>query len=182
MPTTLQDQLVVAISSRALFDFEEENRLFEAGDARAYMQLQLDKLDQPAAPGVAFSLVKKLLAFNTGGAKRVEVVMLSRNDPVSGKPIVVREGRFGPYVSDGETNQSLLKGDTIEGMTTERAAELLARRRERGPSKKRPRKAAAKKATAKKAPAKKAANKKTAKKKASKKKTAKKKAASKKAD
>ncbi|WP_298433141.1 5'-nucleotidase [Ottowia sp.] len=84
MPTTLQDQLVVAISSRALFDFEEENRLFEAGDARAYMQLQLDKLDQPAAPGVAFSLVKKLLAFNAGGAKRVEVVMLSRNDPVSG--------------------------------------------------------------------------------------------------
>ena len=87
MPTTLQDQLVVAISSRALFDFEEENRLFEAGDARAYMQLQLDKLDQPAAPGVAFSLVKKLLAFNAGGAKRVEVVMLSRNDPVSGMRI-----------------------------------------------------------------------------------------------
>ena len=84
MPTTLQDQLVVAISSRALFDFEEENRLFEAGDARAYMQLQLERLEQPAAPGVAFSLVKKLLAFNHGGTKRVEVVVLSRNDPVSG--------------------------------------------------------------------------------------------------
>jgi 5'-nucleotidase len=84
MPASLQDQLVVAISSRALFDFEAENRLFEAGDAHAYMQLQLDKLDEPAAPGVAFSLVKKLLAFNQGEAWRVEVVMLSRNDPVSG--------------------------------------------------------------------------------------------------
>ena len=84
MSTTLQDQLVVAISSRALFDFEAENRLFEAGDAQAYMRLQLEKLNEPAAPGVAFSLVKKLLAFNSGGVKRVEVVMLSRNDPVSG--------------------------------------------------------------------------------------------------
>ena len=82
--TSLQDQLVVAISSRALFDFEEENRLFEAGDAHAYMQLQLDRVEQPAAPGVAFSLVKKLLAFNSGEDKRVEVVVLSRNDPASG--------------------------------------------------------------------------------------------------
>ena len=84
MTSSLQDQLVVAISSRALFNFEEENRLFEAGDDRAYMQLQLERLEQPATPGVAFSLVKKLLAFNSGGVKRVEVVMLSRNDPVSG--------------------------------------------------------------------------------------------------
>ncbi|MDR0274184.1 MAG: 5'-nucleotidase [Burkholderiaceae bacterium] len=85
MASSLQDQLIVAISSRALFDFEEENRLFEAGDAPAYMRLQLGKLDEPAAPGVAFALVKKLLAFNhEGGAKRVEVVMLSRNDPSSG--------------------------------------------------------------------------------------------------
>ena len=84
MAATLQDQLVVAISSRALFDFEEENTLFEGGDAQRYMRMQLDRLDKPAAPGVAFSLVKKLLAFNTTAHKRVEVVMLSRNDPVSG--------------------------------------------------------------------------------------------------
>ncbi|MFC6282660.1 MULTISPECIES: 5'-nucleotidase [Polaromonas] len=83
MATNLDGQLVVAISSRALFDLEEENRVFEQSDDRAYMKLQLDRLDQPAKPGVAFSLVKKLLAFNTD-AKRVEVVMLSRNDPVSG--------------------------------------------------------------------------------------------------
>ncbi len=84
MPTTLDGQLVVAISSRALFDFEEENRVFEASDDRAYMQLQLQRLDQPARPGVAFSLVNKLLAFNTPQRARVEVVILSRNDPVSG--------------------------------------------------------------------------------------------------
>ena len=84
MPATLQDQLVVAISSRALFDFEEENRLFEAGDAAAYMQMQLERIDVPAPPGVAFSLVRKLLAFNSAERQRVEVVILSRNDPVSG--------------------------------------------------------------------------------------------------
>ena len=84
MPATLQDQLVVAISSRALFDFEEENRLFEAGDAAAYMQMQLERIDVPAPPGVAFSLVRKLLAFNSAERQRVEVVILSRNDPASG--------------------------------------------------------------------------------------------------
>lgn len=84
MPPSLHDQLVVAISSRALFDFEEENRLFEAGDAEAYMRLQLERIDTPAKPGVAFSLVRKLLAFNEPGQHRVEVVILSRNDPVSG--------------------------------------------------------------------------------------------------
>src|SRR6478609_6198098 len=81
---TLDDKLVVAISSRALFDFEEENRVFESGDAAGYMRLQLERLDRPAAPGIAFSLVRKLLAFNDEGAQRVEVVVLSRNDPVSG--------------------------------------------------------------------------------------------------
>lgn len=84
MPATLDGQLVVAISSRALFDFEAENRLFESGDTQGYMRLQLEQLEQPAAPGVAFSLVRKLLAFNTGDERRVEVVVLSRNDPASG--------------------------------------------------------------------------------------------------
>jgi DNA topoisomerase-1 len=86
------------------------------------------------------------------------------NDPVSGKPMVIKDGRFGPYVTDGETNASLRKGDSIEEITDERAAELLADRRARGPVKKAPAKKAAKKApakkAAKKAPAKKAAAKK----------------------
>jgi 5'-nucleotidase len=65
MAQTLNGRLVVAISSRALFDFEEENQLFEGSDDRAYMKAQLARLDDPAPPGVAFSLVRKLLAFNT---------------------------------------------------------------------------------------------------------------------
>jgi len=100
MPATLEGQLVVAISSRALFDFEEENRLFEAGNAPAYMQLQLQRLDLPAPPGVAFSLVRKLLAFNDG-APRVEVVMLSRNDPVSGLRVFRSAQHYGLSVQRG---------------------------------------------------------------------------------
>ncbi|HWC36121.1 MAG TPA: type I DNA topoisomerase [Mycobacteriales bacterium] len=82
------------------------------------------------------------------------------NDPSSGKPMVVREGRFGPYVTDGETNASLRKGDSIEALTPERGAELLAERRAAGPPKKAARRAPAKKVAAKKAPAKKKAAKK----------------------
>jgi DNA topoisomerase-1 len=82
-------------------------------------------------------------------------------DPVSGSPMVVKDGRFGPYVTDGETNASLRRGDSIEELTDERASELLADRRARGPAKKTAKKAAkrpAKKAAKK--PAKKAAAKK----------------------
>ena len=80
-------------------------------------------------------------------------------DPASGKPMVIKDGRFGPYVTDGETNASLRKGDDVQSITDERASELLADRRARGPVKKAAKKAPAKKA-AKKAPAKKAAAKK----------------------
>jgi 5'-nucleotidase len=83
MSYTLDGKLVVAISSRALFDFEEENRLFEDSDDSAYMKLQLERIATPAQTGVAFPLVKKLLRFNQD-KQRVEVVILSRNDPVSG--------------------------------------------------------------------------------------------------
>lgn len=77
------------------------------------------------------------------------------NDPASGSPMVIKDGRFGPYVTDGETNASLRKGDDVMSLTDERAAELLADRRARGPVKKK----ATKKAAKKKAPAKKAAKK-----------------------
>jgi 5'-nucleotidase len=84
MPANLDDKLVVALSSRALFDFEEENAVFDEDDPRSYERLQLSRLNQPAAQGAAFKLVKKLLAFNTPTAHKVEVVILSRNDPVTG--------------------------------------------------------------------------------------------------
>ncbi|HEX8866938.1 MAG TPA: DNA topoisomerase, partial [Lentzea sp.] len=58
------------------------------------------------------------------------------NDPVSGKPMVIKEGRFGPYVTDGEANASLRKTDSVESITDERAAELLAEKRAKGPVKK----------------------------------------------
>jgi 5'-nucleotidase len=84
LPYSVEGKLVVAISSRALFDFEEENRVFENDGEPAYIALQYARLDVPAREGVAFALVKKLLAFNTPGHSRVEVVVLSKNDPVSG--------------------------------------------------------------------------------------------------
>nr|WP_246361316.1 type I DNA topoisomerase [Haloechinothrix aidingensis] len=56
------------------------------------------------------------------------------NDPANGKPMVVKDGRFGPYVTDGEYNASLRKGDTVEELTDERAAELLAEKRAKGPA------------------------------------------------
>jgi DNA topoisomerase-1 len=65
-------------------------------------------------------------------------------DPVTGKPIVVRSGRFGPYVTDGETNASLRAGDDVESLTIDRAVELLAERRARGPAKPRSRRTARK--------------------------------------
>jgi DNA topoisomerase I len=58
-------------------------------------------------------------------------------DPSSGRPVLVKEGRFGPYVTDGETNASLRAGDAVESLTLDRAVELLADRRARGPGKKR---------------------------------------------
>jgi DNA topoisomerase-1 len=70
-------------------------------------------------------------------------------DPVSGQPVVVKSGRFGEYVTDGEYNATLRKDDTVEAITLERAAELLAERRERGPAKKATKKAGAKKTTKK---------------------------------
>lgn len=124
MALTLDGKLVVAISSRALFDFEEENEVFEQGDDRAYMALQLQRLDMPAKPGVAFSLVQKLLAFNQTSAdavnsvgstsvdhgrlkpapqdtKPVEVVVLSRNDPVSGMRVFRSAQHYGLAIERG---------------------------------------------------------------------------------
>ncbi|OAP27545.1 DNA topoisomerase 1 [Amycolatopsis sp. M39] len=75
------------------------------------------------------------------------------DDPVSGKPMVVKDGRFGPYVTDGEYNATLRKSDSIEELTAERAAELLAEKRAKGP--------APKKRTTRKAPAKSTATKST---------------------
>ncbi|MFT4108924.1 type I DNA topoisomerase [Propionicimonas sp.] len=73
-------------------------------------------------------------------------------DPASGKPVVVKDGRFGPYVTDGETNATLRRSDSVEAVTLERAAELLAEKRAKGPA---PKRAAARRTTTRKPSAKK---------------------------
>jgi DNA topoisomerase-1 len=84
-------------------------------------------------------------------------------DPLTDKPLVIKDGRFGPYVTDGEVNASLRRGQTPETLSIEQASEMLAEKRAKGPAEPRKRAAPAKKAAAKKAtPAKKAAPKKAA--------------------
>ncbi len=100
MPT-LDGLLVVAISSRALFDFEAENIVYDTKGDKAYEAFQLDRLDQPANKGVAFELARKLLSFNAGEARRVEVIVLSRNDPVSGLRVFKSAQHHGLAVSRG---------------------------------------------------------------------------------
>ncbi len=101
MSYSVEGKLVVAISSRALFDFEDENRVFEAAGEADYIALQLARLEVPAKEGVAFPLVKKLLAFNAGGTQRVEVVILSKNDPVSGLRVFRSAERAGLKLERG---------------------------------------------------------------------------------
>jgi DNA topoisomerase I len=135
--------------------------------------------------GQAVAYLAQPKTFRRGGATGPKPPLREfGEDPVSNRPIVAKEGRFGVYVTDGETNASLGKGDRLDAMTNERAQELLALRRETlaekgGPA---PAKRGAKKAAAKKAPAAKATPaKKAAAKKAPAKKAAAKKAAAKKA-
>jgi len=81
----LQDaRLVVAISSRALFDLDESHRIFEQGGEDAYSRHQIEKEDEPLAPGVAFPLTKKLLALDTPETARAEVILISRNSADTG--------------------------------------------------------------------------------------------------
>jgi len=101
MPYSVEGKLVVAISSRALFDFEDENRVFDKDGEAAYIALQYGRLDVPARPGVAFPLVKKLLAFNAPDAQRVEVVVLSKNDPVSGLRVFRSAKLAGLHIERG---------------------------------------------------------------------------------
>lgn len=84
MPYSLEDKLVIAVSTSAVFDFSEADRVFREGDENAYRQFQRDRLDEIGEPGVAFSLVRKLLRINDGDRVGVEVVFVSKSDPFSG--------------------------------------------------------------------------------------------------
>lgn len=96
--------LTVAVSSRALFDFEEENKIFAAGDEDAYMRMQRTRLEDVAARGVAFPMVKKLLAFNDGRGddkRLVEIIVLSRNDPTTGLRVFRSINKNGLAIARG---------------------------------------------------------------------------------
>ncbi len=86
MPVQLDDKLVIAISSRALFNMNDSHRVFVEEGLDAYSQYQVEREDDPLEPGEAFPLVHKLLALNErlGGDNQVEVVLLSRNSADTG--------------------------------------------------------------------------------------------------
>jgi 5'-nucleotidase len=85
MPVNLNDKLVVAISSRALFDMSESHRIFQQEGIEAYCRYQIEHEDDPLRPGMAFRLVRKLLGLNEDqNATRVEMILLSRNSADTG--------------------------------------------------------------------------------------------------
>lgn len=86
MPTGFGNKLVIAISSRALFDLDESHQVFETQGLEAYSQYQIDHEEDVLEPGEAFPMVKKLLGINSqlGGEPRVEVILLSRNSADTG--------------------------------------------------------------------------------------------------
>ncbi len=165
---TLADALKLLTLPRALGELEGEPVTAQNGRYGPYISKGKDSrslADEESLFTVTLEQAQALLAQPKlrGRAAAAPPLKELGNDPVSGQPMVVKEGRFGPYVTDGETNASLRKDDSIEGLTDARASELLQDRRERGPVKK---KAPARKAPAKKAPAKKATAKKAVAKKA----------------
>lgn len=129
----------------------------------AYLKKGTDTRTLPSEDAI-FSIdlagAEELFAQPKYGARKASSALKEFDaDPVSGKPVKVKDGRFGPYVTDGETNATIPRGDSVEDITFERATELLAIKRAKGPVK---RKTAAKKPAAKKTAAKKPAAKKTA--------------------
>lgn len=77
--TAVPDKLVVAVTSRALFNLDDSHRVFQLHGEEAYARYQEEHEEEVLEPGVAFSLVRKLLALNDGGQQQVEVILLSRN-------------------------------------------------------------------------------------------------------
>jgi DNA topoisomerase I len=172
---SLADALELLSLPRALGPDPADGEVVEAGNGRYgpfvrkgkdYRSIDTEERLLTISLDEALALLAQPRQYRGRGAPKPPLRELG-NDPVSGRPIVAKDGRFGVYVTDGETNASLRRGDLLEEITPERAAELLAERREAGPSKKAakaPAKKAAKKtsATAKKSAAKKTPAKKTA--------------------
>jgi DNA topoisomerase-1 len=145
---TLDDALRLLTLPRTIGEIDGQPVVVKNGRYGPYVQKGADSKDSRSleSEDQLFSLTldqaKELLAQpkQRGRAARAAAAPPLRElgeDTASGKPIVLREGRFGPYVTDGETNASLRKGDVPESITLQRAIELLAERRASGPAPKR---------------------------------------------
>ena len=101
MPASIDGKLIAAISSRALFDLEESNRVFEEQGVEAYYEYQLQHENEVLAPGIAFPLVRKLLALNVlpPVRPRVEVILLSRNTADTGLRVMHSIEHYGLDIS-----------------------------------------------------------------------------------
>jgi len=96
----LGDKLVLAISSRALFDLRESHRIYEAEGVEAYRQYQIEHEEEILAPGDAFPLVEKLLSLNVSlGQARVEVILVSRNSADTGLRVFNSIQHYGLAIS-----------------------------------------------------------------------------------
>lgn len=142
----------------------QENITAQNGRYGPYLKKGTDTRSLPSEDSI-FSIdvagAQELFAQPKYGGRRAAASALKEfdADPVSGKPIKIKDGRFGPYVTDGETNATVPRGENVEDIRFERAIELLAIKRAKGPAK-RGKKTAAKKTTAKKSTAKKSSSKK----------------------
>ena len=101
MATGFGNKLVIAISSRALFNLEESHRVFEEEGLAAYSRYQIEQEDVPLMPGDAFHMVEKLLRINTqlGGEPRVEVILLSRNSADTGLRVFNSINHYGLHIT-----------------------------------------------------------------------------------
>jgi DNA topoisomerase-1 len=141
---TLEDALKLLSLPRSLGESEGEEVLAANGRYGPYVKMgkesrSLDDENQLFTITLEEALAKLAEPKARGRSAAAPPLKELGNDPVSGKPVVLKEGRFGPYVTDGETNASLRAADSVEEITPERAAELLQARRERGPAPKRKR-------------------------------------------
>ncbi len=157
---TLDDALELLSLPRALGSDPADGEEVEAGNGRYgpfvrkgkdYRSIDTEERLLTISLDEALALLAQPRQYRGRGAPKPPLREFGP-DPVSGRPIVAKDGRFGIYVTDGETNASLRRGDLLEEISSERAAELLAERREAGPSKKAAKKAPAKAAAKKKAP------------------------------
>jgi DNA topoisomerase-1 len=138
---TLDQALLLLSQPRTVADHPEDDKPITAQNGRYGPYIKwgsetrsLESEDQIFTIDVDAALA--LLAQPKKGRRTVAPLRELGEDPNSGKPIVVKSGRYGPYVTDGETNASLRTADTIEEISLDRAVELLAERRAKGPAKK----------------------------------------------